>query len=636
MGVYVTYRKAASRLQETARQNLTESAVRKGHNIQESIKNLQINLLIASETTAIKLGTSQESQQFLEQLAAQLPTQESCLELTDLFSQKNTASTCQHKIINNSNRRLWLQHQKKHLSQNKIITNVATIKNFNINNNSNQSISRNQINFILSAPVYGKNGNLRSVLSIQSALILQDKAQPGSLSGYTVVISQDGTILAHPLAKFVGRNIDQDEDAERLRGAVKNALAGNNYFQHLSSFEEKGGELLAGYTAIPSPVTSQGNKKWIILAVQSRKNALFDLIEIWQLLFVITLCLIVACLLATLYIARELSRPVEKLRDYAKEKQHLLSIDQVPNNFKIREFHELAEALNSMVDRLKTGAAEIQTAWKEAQTANQLKNEFLATTSHELRTPLNGIIGCIRLVKDGYCDDREEELELLQRADEAAIHLLEIINDILDLAKIESGKMALKLEPVDLNKLLKEVIDLQKVSIKQKNLEMKNYECQNAIAVNANPAKLKQVLLNVIGNAVKFTDTGSINITTHINESPQKLNGVKASGNNAKTENKSFVVVTVQDTGIGINPEQQHKLFRSFVMVDGSTTRKFGGTGLGLAISRKLLELMGGEITLFSEGEGKGTTVEITLSIVNSQLLLSRLNGNGIVNPVIK
>ncbi|MGB3207479.1 MAG: histidine kinase dimerization/phospho-acceptor domain-containing protein, partial [Crinalium sp.] len=439
MGIYVTYRKAVSSLQKTARQNLKESAIRQGKNIDESIKNMKTNLLVASETTAIKSGTPQSSQQFLEQIAPKLPPQKKCLELKDLLSQKNIASTCPDKIMNNFiDKNLWLQHQKKNqFNRDPIIIDFATVPNSSINTEIEQSISKtatkkNGINLILSAPVYDINGNLRYALSMQSALMLEEEAQPGSLSGYTVVIDQNGTILAHLLAKLVGTNIKQLEDAQRLQGAVKNAIAGYPSFQHLSSFEETGGELLAGYSAIASPITSQKPQEWVILAVQSRQDALFEIREVWQLLFVITLCLILACLLATLYIARELARPVEKLRDYANKKQHLLSTDQVPNNFKIREFHELALALNIMVERLETGAAEIEAARIEAQTANQLKNEFLATTSHELRTPLNGIIGCIRLVKDGYCDDREEELELLQRADEAAIHLLEIINDILD------------------------------------------------------------------------------------------------------------------------------------------------------------------------------------------------------------
>ncbi|MEQ8963262.1 MAG: ATP-binding protein [Coleofasciculus sp. C2-GNP5-27] len=265
----------------------------------------------------------------------------------------------------------------------------------------------------------------------------------------------------------------------------------------------------------------------------------------------------------------------------------------------------------------------------------------MATTSHELRTPLNGIIGCLRLVKDGFCDDREEELDLLERADEAAIHLLNIINDVLDLAKLESGKLSVEIEPINLRQLLDEVIHLQAISIKSKGLEFNTKDLHEKLPVLADPAKLKQVLINVIGNSAKFTDSGTITVSTRIEsatEQTQPLVKVKTddstsvanvsnrSSNGQITENQGTgellpaqVVVTVKDTGIGIDPAQQAKLFRPFVMVDGSTTRKYSGTGLGLAISRNLIELMGGKITLFSAGSGQGTTVTISLPLVETK-----------------
>ncbi|MFP4008465.1 MAG: sensor histidine kinase, partial [Spirulinaceae cyanobacterium] len=132
----------------------------------------------------------------------------------------------------------------------------------------------------------------------------------------------------------------------------------------------------------------------------------------------------------------------------------------------------LAIALNSMVARLKTWASELSSAWEEAQTANRLKSEFLTTISHELRTPLNGIIGSVRLIQDGFCDDREEEQEFLKQADEAAVHLLGIIDDILDISKIEAGQYAVNPEQVNLSQLFHEVLSLQSPHIRQKGLEL--------------------------------------------------------------------------------------------------------------------------------------------------------------------
>jgi two-component system, NarL family, sensor histidine kinase BarA len=315
--------------------------------------------------------------------------------------------------------------------------------------------------------------------------------------------------------------------------------------------------------------------------------------------------LIGATVLASLYVARYLARPVEKLRDYALNLHLNESTQPVPHDFPVREFNQLAQALHQMLNRLKAWAEELELAWKEAKDANQVKSQFLAATSHELRNPLNIIINCVRIVREGMCDDREEELEFLKRADDTAIHLLGIINDILDISKIEAGKLSVSLKPIDLTQILKDVINIQSVNIQKKGLQLNIPQLEDTIPVNADSAKLKQVLLNIIGNATKFTEEGSITISIDIQES----------------DNKAEVFIKVKDTGIGIDPAQQSKLFRPFVMVDDANARKFGGTGLGLAISRNLMELMGGTITLESQGSNLGTTITMTLPLIDISLL---------------
>jgi len=630
IGVYVTYKKARSSLVETARQNLTESANKKSESIRQSIETLELNLVTASETVTLQSGSPETIQKFLFQLSKQLPTQIQCVQLIEVKTQKITASTCGNQAITQVSQILWSQQNQQLLLDRSnvevkaLLTPESSSKSVS---EERESLAKNQMRLVFSTPVYDRSNQLRYVLSVESALVEQKKAPPGSFAGSTVIIDQDGTILAHPLSERIGHNIKEEDDSTRLKRLLKDAVQGGKSFQNLFFLEKDGAELLAGYSPIPSPLTNQPNHKWVILAVQSRDNALSDLREIWRILFLMTLCLIAASVLATLYIARDLARPVEQLRDYALHTKHLRSTKPIPHNFPIREFNQLAEAIDNMVERMRAWAEELELAWKEAQAANQLKNEFLATTSHELRTPLNGIIGCIRLVRDGCCDDREEELDLLQRADEAAIHLLGIINDVLDIARIEAGKFSVVTEPVNLQKLLKEVIDLQAVPIQQKGLQFNIPDLKEPIPIRASPAKLKQVLLNVVGNATKFTESGSITITTQIepvSNIGNEVNGhIDSNPTSVASSLKpaSQVVVRVRDTGIGIDPSQQSQLFKPFVMVDGSTTRKFGGTGLGLAISRNLMDLMGGSITLSSEGEGKGTTVEIILPMIELALL---------------
>jgi two-component system, NarL family, sensor histidine kinase BarA len=591
IGEIVALNKARSSILRTARQNLTESAISKGERLGDAIAILKANLLSVSKTTVIPSDSPVQQQEILTQLKQQLPASIECIQLTNLLDQKIIAGSCGDQPIG---------ELRSFLSSDEIDVKVIFPPKVGITGKRN---TLNQLQVVLSAPVSDSQKNSVYNLSIQSALYRKTINPPGSLTGAMVVIAEDGTILAHPIANWVGTNINQHPNASQLNDIIKNAIAGRNDPSDLSFTDGK--ELVVGYTVIANPLTQQQHKKWIVLAVTTVDNALFGLEEIKLILIVLTVGLIGASLLASLYLAPYLARPVEELRDYALNIHSHHAAQPVPHNFKIREFNQLAQALDQMVERLKAGAEELEIAWKEAKTANQIKSQFLATTSHELRNPLNIIINCIRLVEDGLCDDREEEMEFLKRADETTIHLLGIINDLLDISKIEAGKLSVVTTPIDLRQILLEVINLQSVNVQQKGLQLKCELDPQQIPIKADAAKLKQVLINVIGNATKFTDIGSITITTEIQHS----------------NSTSQVVIAVKDTGIGIDPTQQHKLFRPFVMVNGTTTRQFEGTGLGLAISRNLIELMGGSISLESAGLYQGTTLKITLPLIDISLL---------------
>jgi len=597
IGEAVTFKKARYSLLEAASRNLTESAARKGESISDRISSLKANLLVASQTTVLQEGTANDVQNLIEQLATQLPTQIQCIQLTHPQTDNIIASTCGNNRASPVTQN-WQRSQQPPGNESDRIPLQAqqTVGTVRVD-------PQGKLQLLLSAPVYNRLGQLRYTLSIQSAL-QEQREQQGSRTSYTVVIEQNGVLLANPLVEYGESKIQPHTNAAEFRSIVNSALARQKQDYY---FEENGVELIAGYSIIPSPLPSVG-QKWMILAVMRKANALFDLQEITIILIFLTLGLLGANLLATLYMARDLARPLEKLRDYALNVQSRQGeLWRMPHNFRVRELNQLAEALDRMVERLQAWALEIETAWEEAQAANRLKSEFLATTSHELRTPLNGIIGCVRLVRDGCCDDREEEMQFLQQADEAAIHLLGIINDLLDISKIESGKLSVSMEPLDLRQVLKEVINLQTVHVQQKGLQLVAPNWSEPIIVQADPAKLKQVLLNVIGNAVKFTEKGGITIATQVELAADSLDG----------SGSSQIVITVQDTGVGIDPAQQQKLFHPFVMVDGTTTRKFGGTGLGLAISRNLVELMGGSIRLCSAGANQGTTVAIAMPMAS-------------------
>lgn len=596
MGVYVTYRKARSAFLETARQNLTESAIRKADNIEQSIQFLRANLITAGESLVLKQGTLAEKEAFLQEFTAQLPNRINCLELTDIKTKKPLLNrACEPEIIKILPLERWAEKRTGF---------AGNIENILVRSLPRQLLTKSpnnnrQLELVFAVPIYDNQGQLQSSLILQTSLLYREKVLPGSLSGYPVVISENGIILAHPYFDRIGKHISQEADAERLNIIISNAVRGQQRFLHLFSFEKYGKELVAGYSSLPSPVTGESSQKWIVLAISSLSQALAPLQQIWEAIFYLISGLLLAYLVTIILIARDLAIPLEKLRDYALNIQKIPSQKIRPENFNIREINQLASALEEMLERLRLWGEEIVKSRQEAENANQLKNQFLANTSHELRTPLNGIIGSIRCVMDGFCNSEEEEKEYLQQADNAAVHLLEIIDDILSIAKIEAGKLSVNPEPVNLNQIINEVINLQTASLQRKCLKLNLLLCLENPIVYADTTKLKQVILNVISNSIKFTETGTISLITHL-EHPQ-------------------AIITIIDTGIGIDPQQQSKLFRPFVMIDGSTTRKFSGTGLGLAISKNLMKMMGGDITISSQGQGLGTTVEIILPLVGEK-----------------
>lgn len=248
------------------------------------------------------------------------------------------------------------------------------------------------------------------------------------------------------------------------------------------------------------------------------------------------------------------------------------------------------------VRELRELNARLEAANLELAELSRVKDEFLAHTSHELRTPLNSILGFSKLILDGLCQSRDEERELLGDVFESAQHLLGIVNDILDIAKIEAGKLRLTPERVELRPLFDQVLAVVKVQADEKGLLVVDETARSELpAVRADESRLRQVLINLLGNGVKFTDQGWVTLRADTERVP------------------GHVFIEVQDTGIGIPPEKQVGLFEKFKQVDTSFTRRHGGSGLGLAISQRLVEMMGGRIELDSPGKGLGTTVRFTV-----------------------
>jgi signal transduction histidine kinase len=241
---------------------------------------------------------------------------------------------------------------------------------------------------------------------------------------------------------------------------------------------------------------------------------------------------------------------------------------------------------------------EIQDKSRQLAEASQHKSQFLANMSHELRTPLNAIIGVSEMLRED-AEVAKQDTEPLDRVLGAGRHLLALINDILDLSKIEAGRMELELEEFALAPLVDGVVKtIEPLAVKNENRVA--VSCDSAVGLlHADPMRLRQALLNLMSNANKFTERGTITVVAR----------------QARENGRDWITIAVADTGIGMTPQQLGKLFQEFSQADASTTRKYGGTGLGLAISKRFCQMMGGDITVASE-PGCGSTFTIRLPMM--------------------
>lgn len=365
-------------------------------------------------------------------------------------------------------------------------------------------------------------------------------------------------------------------------------------------------EISTAYDVISDPLRQLG---WKVVVSGSRSSALYEVTRTTKMVLAVGLAAMALGVLAAITAARVITKPLEKLTETASVMQD--------GNLKLRAsvngpeevtslanaFNQLTERLDRVIRNLKMQANELLKAKAEAEAGTKLKGEFLAKMSHEIRTPLNAILGFAGILYDTIEEsEKKHHAEIIRSSGK---DLLELINDILDISKIEAGRMEIKTEPLDLRTLFEDLQRIFSISAQEKNISL-NLSAAPEVPpyLMLDKTRLRQILFNLIGNAIKFTDHGLVECLARTTP--------------GEKENCWELQFEIKDTGIGIDPANQEKIFEIFKQDRSSTNNSVEGTGLGLTISKSLVEIMGGTIGVKSSSHLEGTNFIIRLPDVEA------------------
>ncbi|HPD76373.1 MAG TPA: ATP-binding protein [Methanoregulaceae archaeon] len=466
-----------------------------------------------------------------------------------------------------------------------------------------QSVTTPDVNIGIVTPLTDRNGTMIGVIGADITLVNLTRyiSTVGSVEGGEMILTdRNGTILAarDQSLLFSGIGDILKDKTGTFLSTDEGVLVLNDSYLMYSTSPALGWKI---GTFVP------------FSTIEQRINE-----SILRILLFVILALLLLSIITLLVLDFTVIRPIANLTGVSRKIAETGDLDQTIGTEGAGEIGTLARSFRAMVEKIraeKTGreralaeleayrdhleeivaerTRELAVAKEAAESADRLKSAFLATMSHELRTPLNSIIGFSGILGQELAGPlNDEQKKQLGMVSESAEHLLALINDVLDISKIEAGQLTLASEPVDIAAVIDKVVRTMQPLADKKRLALERTVAPGSGTVRGDARRIEQVLLNLMSNAIKFTESGRVTIES--------------------TRNDDRITIRVMDTGIGIRNEDLDKLFRPFSQVDTGLTRQYEGTGLGLSICRRLVDLMGGSITVES-APGRGSTFTVTL-----------------------
>ena len=418
------------------------------------------------------------------------------------------------------------------------------------------------------------------LISLQQAIAFAD-------NGHAVITDARGQVIAHPFKDWVAAS--RDISGVNVVAAMKRGETGVGLF-FSPAFKD---DMIAGYAVVPET-------GWGVMVPQPMSELRRRASQVTEAAIVIAIASFIAAAIMSWLIALYLAKPVQEVASTAQAVLDGNEEVSVPDfrGWVPTEIRRLGQAFNTMLGGLREKAAETREALRQAESSNQAKTQFLANMSHEIRTPLNGVVGMIELMQ--LTDLTAQQRRYVEQATQSSQALLRLVDDILDLSKIEVGRMELENAPFHLPSLVHDVRILFADRARDKSLSLVVVvPDQLNVMLIGDAHRLLQILGNLVGNAIKFTTTGGVTIRVSAPDS---------------TEARRMVRFEVADTGVGIPTDKLDLIFDAFAQGDSSMTRRYGGTGLGLSIARQLCQMMGGEIGVHST-VGAGSTFWFTVPL---------------------